>query len=287
MLKVALAEMNIIWENKLKNQEICGRFFQAAALYGADLLIFPEMTLTGFTMDTALAEDCPVGGCHLQKSLMADYDTPTQDFFCRLSKEHHMAVLFGMSKKSPAWQKARNVCCLALDGKVCWEYEKIHPFSYGSEAVFYEGGRTLVYSRLKDVVLSPQICYDLRFPEIFQKISDSAHLITVIANWPAARQEQWDALLKARAIETQCYLIGVNRCGSDLQNNYTEHTSAVYDPYGKRIETEYLEKNLLSEDGRLYTAWINPHVAEEYRDTFPVKKDRIKRHDLIEKRFLK
>jgi predicted amidohydrolase len=114
--------------------------------------------------------------------------------------------------------------------------------------------------------VTPFICYDLRFPEIFQIASKKSHLITVIANWPANRQKHWIDLIKARAIENQSYIAAVNRVGYG-DNIYYSGDSIVVNPMGEII--------IAGDDKeRLLVAEINKNIVESTRDLFPVKNDR-------------
>jgi predicted amidohydrolase len=271
-LYLALAELDISWEDKEKNREKCEKFTKAAAGQGADLLIFPEMTLTGFSMN-------------VEKTAEKKENSPTMEFFLKLSEKYQIAIAFGMaewtgkrgmgaeSMENSSFRKAENKCYLVSGGNILLEYAKLHPFSYGEEAEYYEGGNSLSITKLKNIRLSSQICYDLRFPEPFQILSAQADLIFVIANWPKQREEHWNTLLKARAIENQCYLAGINRCGNDPKLSYPMATS-VYDPYGNSIGKKWEGMDAEALDGNLYFAEIDRNVVETYRREFPLKKDR-------------
>lgn len=279
-LHIALAELDISWEDKEKNREKCKRFIKAAARQCADIVIFPEMTLTGFSMN-------------VNKIAEEKGNSPTLEFFMEMSEKYRIAVAFGMAeykktgekKENNPLIKAENKCYLVSDGKILMEYAKLHPFSYGEEADYYQGGDMLAVTEFHGVKLAPFICYDLRFPEIFQMVSVQADVILVIANWPKSREEHWNTLLKARAIENQCYIAGINRCGRDPQLIYPQAT-AVYDPYGKRIEEKWkafpekekegfhIEDRINLSDGNLYFAVIDKNTVKKYREEFPLKKGR-------------
>ncbi len=109
------------------------------------------------------------------------------------------------------------------------------------------------------------ICYDLRFPEIFQVSSKKNQVIIVIANWPKPRIMHWDALLKARAIENQAFIIGVNRAGEGNGLLY-EESSVVYSPYGERVTKKSQEEIIYAD--------IDIEEALRYRKEFPLKNDR-------------
>ena len=118
----------------------------------------------------------------------------------------------------------------------------------------------------KGTTLGAFVCYDLRFPEIFQISSEKSEIIFVIANWPKSRIDQWDTLLKARAIENQVFMVGVHRTGEGDGLHYNGH-SAIYSPNGEAVTTIREEECLLIGD-------INPEEIKEMRKTFPMKNDR-------------
>lgn len=268
-LHIALAELNIYWEDKEKNKELCHSFIKTAANHHTDLIIFPEMTLTGFSMN-------------VEKIAEQKENSPTLKFFTNLSKKYKIAIAFGMAEyintsKKKAWNKSY----LVSNGKILLEYAKIHPFSYGEESKYYQGGNHLSITKINGVVLAPLICYDLRFPEPFQILSAQTDFIFVIANWPKKREEHWNTLLKARAIENQCYIAGINRCGNDPKLSYPSAT-ILYNPYGKKVKTTILSledranQKIINTrtNGTLYSAIIDKEIVQQYRKEFPLKADR-------------
>ena len=112
-------------------------------------------------------------------------------------------------------------------------YTKMYPFSPAREHRHYEAGAAPVVFELAGAWCGVFICYDLRFPEAFRSIAKNVQAVFVIANWPRSRIEQWDILLRARAIENQCYSIGVNRTGLDGNGLYYSGSSQIVDPRGK------------------------------------------------------
>ena len=111
--------------------------------------------------------------------------------------------------------RGRNCATIvAPDGSVVGTYRKVHPFSYGREAEHFGGGDALLVTRCGDAVVAPQICYDLRFPELWRHAAlAGAELFTIGASWPAARQQHWRHLLVARAIENQAFVLAVQPDG--------------------------------------------------------------------------
>ena len=119
------------------------------------------------------------------------------------------------------------------NGKLKTKYRKIHPFSYSTENKYYKAGKSPVITKISGMKIGLSICYDLRFPELFRFYAKAkVDLIINIANWPDTRIEHWRTLLKARAIENQCYVAGVNRVGDDPKLHYNGYSS-VFDPMGK------------------------------------------------------
>lgn len=258
-MRIGLAQMDIIWENVQKNKEKAEKFFIKAAENQVELLIFPEMSLTGFSMN-------------VEKTTKNWKDQVV--FFQEMSEKYSMAAIFGYAKPIAEqelqihtdWKKYHNVLLMVDHGKIQMEYIKMHPFTYGQEGEYFQGGERIVCTRWKDTVLGGFICYDLRFPEIFQISSKQSEIIVVIANWPQSRSDQWDALLKARAIENQCFVAGVNRVGEGDGMIYRGH-SAIYSPLGERITHLCEEESLLIGD-------VSVEQARHFRQNFPVKKDR-------------
>lgn len=217
-----------------------------------DYLLFPEMSLTGFSMNTSFI------GEELNKS-------KTLKVFTEFGKKYDIFLGIGYVEKRK--EKAFNrYAVINPEGKVLIDYAKIHPFSYGEEGIYYAGGSKIEHVKIKDVQTVPFICYDLRFPEIFQMASKDSHFITVAANWPKQRREHWITLLKARAIENQCYIAGVNRVGHGNGLEYSGD-SIIIDPYGEIISENIEGEGIVNAD-------IDVSVVLSYRDNFHLKEDR-------------
>lgn len=117
------------------------------------------------------------------------------------------------------------------EGSLVLTYAKQRLFTYAGEDQHYSAGIVPGVIEIDGVRVSPFVCYDLRFPELFRAVAPWTDLIVVIANWPAARRPHWDALLPARAIENLAYVVGVNRTGVANGIPY-DGGSAAYDPWG-------------------------------------------------------
>ena len=192
-------------------------------------------------------------------------NSPSMAFFREEAKKNHVAICYGL----PVYENgvATNHCIiLDENGNQLADYAKIHPFSFGAEAKHYTGGNALQLCEVKGVPVAPLICYDLRFPEIFQIVSEQAKVIPVIASWPTARREHWMTLLKARAIENQCFILGVNRSGEGGGLSYIGDSMAV-SPTGEVLAHVEGGNGLTIVD-------IDLSEADAYRKSFPVKADR-------------
>lgn len=251
-MRVGLAQMDMKWENKEDNILKAEDMIEKAKEKGIEYLLFPEMSLTGFSMNTDL-----IGESTLEMQ--------TIKIFSEYSRKYNMFLGVGYVENSV--NKAQNRFAVINPlGDVVANYAKIHPFSYGEESTYYIGGEKVEFCKVCDFTTTPFICYDLRFPEIFQIASKQSQFITVAANWPVSRRHHWITLLKARAIENQCYIAGVNRVG---QGNGIEYSgdSMIVNPYGEIISSNIEGEGIVS-------AEIDCSSVRKYRESFRVKEDR-------------
>lgn len=217
-LTVAGVEMDIAWEDPAANLDRADGAAAAAKAAGASLLVLPEMFATGFSM--AAERIAPWGG-EIRLGL------------AEIARRNGLWVLGGYAEPGPG--RPRNAASL-IDprGDEALRYHKIHPFTFGGEDAHYDGGDALPTADVDGVRVTPLICYDLRFPEPFRAAADRTDLFVVIASWPAARAAHWSALLAARAIENQAYVLGVNRVGEGGGLAYGGG-SVLHDPWGAAV----------------------------------------------------
>ena len=190
-------------------------------------------------------------------------DRYTIDRISYIAERNDIAVGFGWVR----WHddKCENVyTVLNPSGEIVSEYVKIHPFSYSSEDDYFVGGDKIVVADYNGIPFSTFICYDLRFPESFRIVAKDVHIIVVPACWPAKRAEHWKTLLKARAIENQVYILGIN-CQGDIGGLYYSGDSCVITPNGDIAQS-------LSDKCGLITYNLSDDV-DDYRNSFPVLKD--------------
>ena len=227
---IALASLNQEWENKAKNLENSELLFQKAKNYEASMIIFPEMTLTGFSMNT-------------ERTAESFENSTTIESFKSLAKSYSMGVLFGVVIAREV--KASN-CAVFIDneGNLIAQYEKIHPFSFAGEQKYFSSGNSLLTFKFRDLEIGVTICYDLRFPEIYSVLGRTSDLIVNIANWPSKRIDHWDTLLKARAIENQVFIAGINRIGRDPNGNEYVKCSRIINPDGSALDSIISEDEL-------------------------------------------
>ncbi|CAN5429231.1 carbon-nitrogen family hydrolase [soil metagenome] len=215
-LRVALAEYDTGWlqpESSLDRAAVC---VQRAASTGARLVVLPEMCTTGFTMDPE----------HNAEAL----NSPSMARLSTMAAVHDVWVMAGIAMRSE--EGYTNVAAVFNpEGSLVVTYAKQRLFTYAGEDEHYSAGIVPAVIDIDGVRVSPFICYDLRFPELFRAAAPWSDLIVVIANWPAARRPHWDALLPARAIENLAYVAGVNRTGFADGIQY-DGGSAAYDPWG-------------------------------------------------------
>jgi len=230
-MQIALVSLHQVWEDKKNNLIVCEKSMKDVASQGVSLIIFPEMTLTGFSMNiTTIAEDI--------------HSSFTIKSFQKLAKKYNIAVVFGVVIQEN--KKASNrVYFVDNKGEILEYYQKIHPFSFVGEDQYYSAGTELKSVVFEGVRFGFSICYDLRFSNLYAALmKQETDCIINIANWPAKRVDHWKTLLKARAIETQQYIIGVNRVGSDANGLEYEESSLCFNANGEEVASLYNQNNI-------------------------------------------
>ena len=189
-MKIALIQLNIVFEVKQTNYERTERFIQEASQAACDIAVLPELCVTGFSKNiSAFAED-------------GDGETAT--ILSNMAKTYHINLIAGCMEKAMGLEKAKNVAAVYnREGTLVAKYTKIHPFSFTQEDRYFIPGDQVVTFEVEGMPAGMFICYDLRFPEIFRSLVKDVKAIFVIANWPTSRKAHWETLLRARAIENQ------------------------------------------------------------------------------------
>lgn len=254
-MRISVVQTAIIWENKETNIKRAEKIINEQKKIGVELILFPEMSFTGFSMNIELT---------------AEDGRDTVKRLSDIAGRKEVAVGFGWVRRTG--DKCENVyTILDKEGSLISEYVKIHPFSYSGEDKKFRGGDKISTYNIYSVPFSTFICYDLRFPEIFRAVAEDVSAIIIPANWPAKRAEHWKALLKARAIENQVYIFGVN-CQGDMGGEYYSGDSCVINPDGQVVEM------ISDREGIIVYDLVNDVFL--FRKAFPVMKDR--RKDMYE-----
>lgn len=249
-MKIGLVQYSPVWEDKKSNKEKISVLLNDKKTE-IDLLIFPEMTLTGFTM-------------HSEK-FAEEIEGESFIYFSSLAEKFNCDVIAGIIEHSSG-KYFNSLIHIENDGKLKNYYHKIHPFSFSNEDKHYSAGDKTIVTKVNGWKTGLSICYDLRFPEHYRQYGrNRVPLIINIANWPDTRIDHWRTLLKARAIENQCYVVAVNRVGKDSNLNYNGYSS-VFDPMGNEVVA-------VKDEERVILAEIDKVHVEDTRRTLPFLED--------------
>lgn len=252
-MKVALVSLNQKWEDKEYNLQRCAELTSHAVQLGTDMVIFPEMTLTAFTMNTLLSGEDPDA-------------SHTIDAFSQLALKNNVILIAGVVLQANV-KSANTLVAFSSDGKEQSRYVKIHPFSFAGEDKHFRAGSALSTMQALDFKVGFSICYDLRFPELYSALAKDCNVLVNIANWPKRRIQHWRTLLQARAIENQTYMIGVNRTGFDGNGLEYEHSSMIFNANGDLL------KPLIS-DGEIEVFELSLESLQAFKNGFSTKQDR-------------
>jgi len=247
-LTIALAQFNIEWEladlNLSKIEQMA-----ADSKLETDILVLPEAFNTGFSTQSKTLAEQPNG--------------KTVKWMKALSSKYN-CVVCGSLFINDEGRFVNRFYWVEPDGQT-YTYDKRHLFSMGGEDQLFSCGDKQLAIEYKGWKIFPQICYDLRFP-VWSRNVNGYDLLINVANWPAARSEVWKTLLKARAIENQCYVVAVNRIGTDGNNIVHSGDSLVIDPKGIKIfKAQHREM--------IETVTLDYHQLHNFRNKFNTLKD--------------
>jgi predicted amidohydrolase len=253
MNTVAALQFDIAWEDKRANFTTVRRLLEAARFPENTLVALPEMFATGFSMRAdAVAES---------------YGAETELFLATTAKDFGLYLVAGAAMRGKDGKARNKALIFSPEAKLIAYYAKMRPFTPGGEKDFYAPGKEVTSFLWGECNVSPFVCYDLRFPELFREAA-KAHrpeLFVVIASWPEKRILHWIRLIQARAIENQSYVLAVNRIGKDPYYEYLGR-SMIVDPDGEIIA------DAVSKEG-----WIKANLDLEkltkYRSGLPFLDD--------------
>ena len=252
-LNISLAQMNIILGDVKRNYNNMVKISTEAARRGSHLVVFPELWSTGYALDQG-KELASV----LNSGLFAEVST--------VAAQNKISIVGSMLEKR-GQEVANSSAFFAPNGRMLGIYRKIHLFRLFEEDQYLQKGSSPLQIDLPWGKTALAICYDLRFPELFRRYAvEGAVMIIVSAEWPLARIDHWRALLIARAIENQYYVVATNSAGQTGDTVFGGH-SMVIDPWGNILIEGGEDPNLLTVD-------IEMDLVAEVRNTVPVLEDR-------------
>ena len=248
-LSITTIQADLHWEDKEQNLKMFEKHIESIQ-ESTDLIILPEMFSTGFSMR---AED-----------LAEEMDGSTVAWMKNLATQKNVAITGSVIIKEG--DKYFNRLIWAEPNGLVKHYNKRHLFGMGDENSHYTAGQEKLIVDYLGWRINLNICYDLRFPVWLRNSKENPYdVLIIVANWPEKRIEHWDTLLKARAIENQCYVIGVNRTGFDGNSiPHTGNTSVIH-PFGNILYS--------SSDVEHNTILLSKHELMLNRRQFPFLRD--------------
>lgn len=245
--------MDLAWEDPDKNLSRAGEMISKAAAQGARLICLPELFPTGVTDKPQKYAEEPAGR--------------TNRFLSEAAKKNNAHIVGSYIENNKKGLPMNSLAVYDPAGKPVCRYSKNHVFTFGNEDKSYSNGSGIASFQIEELSFYPFICYDLRFPEIFRAAVDKgANVFIISANWPNPRKDHWVTLLKARAIENQSYVIGINRAGSSPGLTFFG-SSMIVSPKGEVISHA-------GENEEIIFADLDNREIDIWREKFTALKDR-------------
>ena len=253
-MKLTLLQTDIVWAAPLTNRIVAERLMLEAEK--SDVYVLPEMFSTGFATEP--------------ENIAEPSDSETLRWMQQMADRLDAAVCGSVAVKAENAGALGyyNRCYFVKPGGEVSVYDKKHLFTYGGEHKHFTAGEAAMRVEWRGVVFNISICYDLRFPIWTRNTKEKPYDVQLyVANWPSTRRSVWDILLKARAIENQCFVAAVNRVGDDSSCHYNGG-SCIIDAYGKTV--------VACEDDKVQavTAVLDMERLRKFREKFPVLLDR-------------
>ena len=252
-LSITTIQTNLIWEDKAANLYALEQKINSIQ-DPTEIVVLPEMFSTGFSMQPSLFAETMEG--------------ETLNWMKKVSIQNKI-ILTGSIIIEEEGKYYNRLIWMLPNGEYGY-YDKRHLFAFGQEDKFYNAGNKRLIAQVKGFKINLQVCYDLRFPVWARQQNKSGGMeydvLIYIANWPEKRSHAWKTLLCARAIENQCYVVGVNRVGTDGNNIYHSGNSLVIDPLGQVLYH-------MPDDEDVNTITISKDYLNEVREKFPFWKD--------------
>lgn len=249
-IRITLVQTDIIWENKQENLRLLHEKLQS--LRGTtEIVVLPEMFSTGFSM---------------QSNLLAETNSGETVTTLKQWASHYQLAICGSFIAKDNGCFYNRAFFLTPEGEEFY-YDKRHLFRMGREAEHFSAGDKRLILSYHGWNICLLVCYDLRFPVWSRNVDNEYDLLIYVANWPVSRRLAWDTLLRARALENQCYVCGVNRTGTDGYKLSYNGGSCVYSAIGEEVTS------LPDDREGMITATLSLSTLRQFREKFPVWKD--------------
>lgn len=252
-LTITIIQTDLVFENKAANLQRLKAKIEAIEVR-TEIVVLPEMFSTGFSMQPQLFAETMEGD--------------TLQWMKEIAVTHKIIVA-GSSIIEENGNYFNRLIWMLPNGQSGY-YDKRHLFAYGEENKHYAAGNKRLIASVKGWKINLQICYDLRFPVWSRQQATATEneydLLIYVANWPEKRSHAWKTLLCARAIENQCFVVGVNRVGKDNKNIYHSGNSLIIDPLGQVLYH-------MADEEDVFTITLEKEDVDKVRAQFPFWKD--------------
>jgi predicted amidohydrolase len=260
-LTITTIQSNLIWEEKAANLHMLEQKIKGIE-EKTEIVVLPEMFNTGFSMrPEALAETM---------------EGETVEWMKRVSHENGIIITGSVMIEEAG--NYYNRLIWMLPNRQYGHYDKRHLFAFAEEDKHYSPGNKRLIASVKGWKINLLVCYDLRFPVWARQAPSQPppkgeefsvaeyDVLIYVANWPERRSHAWKTLLCARAIENQCYVVGVNRVGTDGNKVYHSGNSLIIDPLGQVLYH-------MADEEDVNTITLQKEMLEDVRNKFPFWKD--------------
>ncbi len=248
-INITLIQSDIVWEDKKSNLE---HYEQIISKVSAQrhVVVLPEMFSTGFSMSPS--------------TLAEPMDGKTIEWMKKIASKYK-CILTGSLIIEEEGNHYNRMLWVQPDGIIA-HYDKRHLFGFAGEDKHYAAGSARVITQVNGWRFNLMVCYDLRFPVWSRNRGEEYDVLLYVANWPEQRNLAWKTLLQARAIENQCYVVGVNRIGKDPKGNNYSGDSSVFGPLGETLWQQ-------SHSQAVHTIALDADLLTKARQNLPFLKD--------------
>lgn len=253
MLKIVCIQSDVILGNSIENLKHMEDNMQSILKENVKVIVLPELWTTGYCLEEIRQH------IDVQENIISTLQ--------EIAKSNNVTIIAGSFPIERENGVTNTLVVINNHGGIVKTYDKVHLFQLMNEHHFLQSGTTDGLFEVEDVVVAGFICYDLRFPEWIQSHTlKGAKVLFFVAQWPIQRMNHWNILLKARAIENQCYVVACNRVGKDNANTFGGG-SVVIDPWGEVVVQA-------GESEEMIVAELDLDKVPEVRGGIPIFEDR-------------